>query len=150
MRRPRIYADTNVFVAAMEAADRVRDRAREIFALRDAGEIDVVTSESTLSELLVHPIKVGDIVLIDAYEQQIASLGPDHAVPVTIEILRDAAALRARSGGLKLPDAVHVATALRAGCDAVLAEDRRLGRFHGIPVLGLEPDSLAAFFIGYR
>ncbi len=40
-------------------------------------------------------------------------------------ILIEAAHLQARLG-LRLPDAIHVATAVAAGCDVLLSNDRRL------------------------
>ena len=46
-------------------------------------------------------------------------------VPVSRTILIDAARLRANSG-LRLPDAIHVATAVAAGCPIFLSNDRRL------------------------
>jgi predicted nucleic acid-binding protein len=53
--------------------------------------------------------------------------------PVTREILIEAARLRGLSR-IKLPDAIHAATALQKGCSSFLTNDDRL-KIEGIEVL---------------
>ena len=52
-----------------------------------------------------------------------------------------AADLRARYN-LRTPDALHIATALVAGCDAVLTNDLRLKRVVEVRVLALDDHEL--------
>jgi predicted nucleic acid-binding protein len=46
-------------------------------------------------------------------------------IPIDRSILVDAAHYRARLG-IKLPDAIHVATAVAAGCEIFLSNDRKI------------------------
>ena len=55
-------------------------------------------------------------------------------VPVSRPILIDAAALRAKHSALKLPDAIHVATARASGCEVLLTNDRALTGSPGLQV----------------
>lgn len=58
-------------------------------------------------------------------------------LPVTVAVLRDGAALRA-GFGLKTPDAIHAATASRAGCSMYLTNDTGFRRVPGLSPTILE------------
>jgi predicted nucleic acid-binding protein len=55
-------------------------------------------------------------------------------VPITREVLVTAARLRAEQG-LKLPDAIHAATAQLTNCQQFLTNDTRFKNLPGLPVL---------------
>lgn len=56
--------------------------------------------------------------------------------PVTREILVAAAEIRAEyHQRLKLPDAIHLASAQLHGCETVLTNDRQLKVFQGIDIV---------------
>jgi len=57
-------------------------------------------------------------------------------VPLTLELLRGAAQLRAATG-VKTPDALQLAAALAAGCKAFVTNDRRLPTVPGLSVVQL-------------
>lgn len=57
--------------------------------------------------------------------------------PVSVAIAERAAHLRAQYR-LRTPDAIHIATAMIAGCDAFLTNDLNLKRVQEIRVLVLE------------
>ena len=120
-----IYLDTNIFIMAFETRNEASDRLSEIFAKVDSrSAIHFLTSELTLSELLVRTIRENDTQGIDQYETLFA---PGHwlrARPVTRSTLSVAATLRAQNAYLKLPDAIHVATALHEKCSHILTNDR--------------------------
>lgn len=44
----------------------------------------------------------------------------------------EASRLRAAAGGLKLPDAIHVATALKHRCEVFLSNDQSIGSVPGL------------------
>jgi predicted nucleic acid-binding protein len=70
--------------------------------------------------------------------------GPALVVPpVDRDVLIDGARLRSTRSVLKLPDALHCATAARHGCRAIVTDDRRLPRDVGVPVVRFGPASLA-------
>lgn len=120
----RIYLDTNVFIMAFEGRDNVGELLLQLLLQRrnDLGSV-FVTSELTLSELLVLPYRSLDHDLIDTYEAILVRSHWLDIEPVEMRILRHAAALRAQHPSLKLPDAIHISTAIGSGCLHILTAD---------------------------
>jgi predicted nucleic acid-binding protein len=63
--------------------------------------------------------------------------------PVSREILIETAEYRRGTPIPKLPDAIHVVTAIRAGCRTILSADSRLKLPEGFSALVPEPGNLA-------
>ena len=120
-----VYLDTNVFIYAVEGFARHRSMIGELFHAIEVGHVDAVTSELTLAEALVKPLEVGWQDTADLYAELIQSSGQLIVIPIDRSILVDAALYRAQLG-IKLPDAIHVATAVAAGCEVFLSDDRRI------------------------
>ncbi|MDX2259767.1 MAG: type II toxin-antitoxin system VapC family toxin [Hyphomicrobiaceae bacterium] len=127
----RAYVDTNIFIYAVEG---VREPARMLFAAIEAGEIVAVTSELTVAELLVAPLRQGQASIVDLYLELLTPGSSPNLliVPVDRLVLVRSAQHRAERGG-RLPDAIHVATALAAHCQFILSEDRTLALPHALP-----------------
>lgn len=131
----RVGFDANCFIYLLEAPDN--DRAR---ALRRAmgGISSIYASTLTIAEILVKPF--GN----DGRDAALQFLEVFQRIPnlILLEVDRDvavlAAELRAQTR-LKLPDAIHVATAIEAGAEAFLTNDTGLARADlPIPVLRLD------------
>jgi predicted nucleic acid-binding protein len=120
----KIYLDTNVFIMAFEWRDKTSDLLSQLFAGQDRPpEPRFVTSELTLAELLVLPFHRNDQSLIDTYESLISTNYWLDVAPVQIPILRYAAVLRSQHKSLKLPDAIHLSTAIGTSCSHILTAD---------------------------
>ena len=139
---PRVYLDSNVFIAAMENPGAHSDHAWWIFHANDQGEIAAVTSELTLAEVLVKPIELGEASLMAAYEEMIASDRDFEVIPIRRDILVNAARLRAKRRSIRLPDAVHIATALAAECSYMVSDDQRLHSIDGVRTFSVNPFTL--------
>ena len=63
----RVYIDTNVVIRGMERTDAGSGEVGHLIELAERGKLELVTSELTLSEVLVGPIKLGDDLLVKAY-----------------------------------------------------------------------------------
>lgn len=85
-------------------------------------DIFVVTSELTLAETLVGPIKANNLLIQQTYRSFLTTTAILEVAPVSRRILEAAAQLRATTK-LKLPDAIHLATALQYQCDSFLTND---------------------------
>jgi predicted nucleic acid-binding protein len=133
----RVYFDANVFIYAVEQSPEHAAFLDELFTLLEAGEIVAVTSELTLAEVLAKPLEAQRPDLAQLYEAMIAPSDWLTVVPVERIVLVEAARLRVPLG-LKLPDAIHVASAVAARCDVLLSNDRRLRVPAGLPRLGLD------------
>lgn len=117
----KVYLDTNVFVRAFEGTDELSGALVDLLAV-DTPEPAFATSELTLAELLVHPYRHHDEAERERYENLIRPSTVLEVGPVDRAILMGAALLRSKYR-LKLPDAIHVSTALHFGCDMLLTGD---------------------------
>lgn len=115
-----IYVDTCILIYALENDGPLGERARD--ALLSAPS-KLVVSALVVHELLVVPLRRGDHVLIDRIEAAISSLS---LVDIAFDDYLGASALRAQHPGLKLADALHLATARAAGCSELWTNDSRL------------------------
>jgi predicted nucleic acid-binding protein len=129
-----LYIDTNIFIYAFEGFPEYADKLRELFEAIDSGDVKAVTSELTLAELLVKPFMDANTQRQSFYRDTIQNSDLLSVCPVSRDILIDAARLRSLSS-LRLPDAIHVATASFAGCTFFLTNDRRITSVMGIQVI---------------
>jgi len=121
----RVYLDTNVFIMLSEKSHQLQRLLINAIAAQPLGSPPVfATSELTLSELLVKPHQMGDDTLIEGYESLILSSDWLDVRLVDRGVLYYAAVIRAQYGHLKLPDAIHVSSALGQGCSHFLTDDQ--------------------------
>lgn len=85
----------------------------------------VVTSEFTILEGLVGALRRIDPALADRYRAMREDAGI-RVVSVDTKVIERAAELRAQRPALRTPDAIHVATADLAGCDAFVTNYKSL------------------------
>ncbi len=130
----RLYLDTNIFIYALEGYPVFRPTLTQLFERIDRGAIQAVTSELTLAEVLVKPLLDRSREREAAYLQAMRPSTSLHLEPVSREILIAASHLRAEQG-LKLPDAIHAATAQLTHCERLLTNDARFKTLPGIEVL---------------
>ena len=123
-----VYVDANPFIYLIEGDDELSASMRRLFDKFKARPGLAVTSELTLAEVL--PKAAAHIRR--AYLDLIVWSGAFDLRPVTREILvetaryRTAASLAKGEPMVKLPDAIHVVTAIHGGCRRVLSDDHRL------------------------
>jgi len=129
-----LYIDTNIFIYAFEGFPEYADKLRELFEAIDSGDVKAVTSELTLAELLVKPFMDANTQRQSFYRDTIQNSDLLSVCPVSRDILIEAARLRSISS-LRLPDAIHFATASFAGCRFFLTNDRRITSVMGIQVI---------------
>jgi predicted nucleic acid-binding protein len=121
------YVDTNIIIFAVETGNPWRTELGELISAIDNKAIRACTSELTLAEALTKPLAAGSTALVSKYEQTLAEDGVIDVVPINRQILRTAAEFCGRLG-IKLADAIHLATAKYTGCDVILTNDLDLGR----------------------
>jgi predicted nucleic acid-binding protein len=128
-----IYIDANTLIYQVEGLSVFAGVLDPLFDRIDRGEIVAVTSELTLAEVLVKPIREGNVRIRTAYETAFSELSALQVVPVSRHVLQEAARLRAGCG-LKLPDAIHAATAMVSSCTTFLTNDARFLSVGELPV----------------
>jgi predicted nucleic acid-binding protein len=119
----RIFLDTNFFIYLIEGASTNAARAKYLLKAFSARQDEVITSVMSLGEVLVTPLRNGDLALAQRYRQIFRGKGI--SVLPFVEPAAETFA-RIRTGGVKPPDAIQLATASTAGCDLFLTNDDRL------------------------
>jgi uncharacterized protein len=149
----RLYLDANAIIDMREKAGPRAQLLKRIFLLGCDSKFTLLTSELSLAEVLVRPISfLVDPVLENAnpemrewHDWYLANITINESFisssPITHDILVRAALLRARHGSLKLPDAIHVATAMQTGATHFITRDERLSRFFVNDPIWLEKPS---------
>lgn len=129
--------DTAAFIYWMEDHPQHASALAPLFEAMDAGKLRCVTSELTVLEVTVLPLRAGDGPLAERYESLLTTSRGLTLIPIDREQLYLAARLRARYVGLRTPDAIQVAAALSAGATAFVTNDRRLPHVAGLEVVQL-------------
>jgi predicted nucleic acid-binding protein len=132
-----VALDTAIFIYYMEERQPYVTMLDPLFEALDSGRLVAVASEVSLLEVLVVPLKAGDLELADRYEALLSHSRGLSLVGVSRPLLRKAAALRG-SLGLQTPDAILLATALSCGCTALVTNDRDFGRVTNLAVVNLD------------
>jgi predicted nucleic acid-binding protein len=121
----RYYLDTYVIFSAIEHPATFGPSHVRFVRQLDAGKLEAVTSELSVAECLVKPLRDRAEKIVAAYLRFLDGRPTLPLLPIDRDILLTAARLRA-SLDIRLPDAIHVATALRAHCSIFLTNDKRL------------------------
>jgi predicted nucleic acid-binding protein len=120
-----IYIDANIIIYAIEGHVAFAGVLAKLVAGVEAARVDAVTSELTLAEVLVGPLRRGIPAGCVAFEIMPAPGSSLKTLPIDRHVLRHCAAVRARSS-TRLPDAIHIATAELSKCRYFLTEDQRI------------------------
>jgi predicted nucleic acid-binding protein len=134
-----VYADAQIAIYSADAHPVYAPLCRPLW---QPGAVTVVTSELTLMETLVGPLRNGDAIHA-ARRENLWRQPNTRLLPITEAVLREAARLRALHAALKTPDAIHAATALLQGCALFVTNDTGFRRLPGLPLAILD-DVLAA------
>ncbi len=131
-----VYIDANGLIYSMERIEPYRTLLEPMWQQAQDGNLSIVSSPVLVTEVLVKPLQVGNTEIEMQYRELFASnavslLDAPHAV------FDDAARLRAETG-LKIPDALHAATALRAGCALFVTNDTDFRRVRELPTVVLD------------
>ena len=131
-----VYIDANAIIYSVERNEPYFTLLAPVWRQAEAGQLTVVYSEMVIAETLVRPLREGHAELETAFRAVFAA--PEvQLVPATRQVWEDAARIRAASG-LKTPDALHAATALRSGCALFITNDTDFRRVRGLPIVVLD------------
>lgn len=132
-----VALDSAIFIYFIEENERYLALLEPLFEAVDAGRVAAITSTLTLLETLVVPLRRGRPDLARRYEELLVHGRGLTLVPFDLDLLRAAAALRARHN-LRTPDALQIAAAFALGATAFLTNDRRLPQLAGLRILQLD------------
>lgn len=115
-----LVLDASVVIAHLQEDDPHHDAAVAAFASR--GAADLVLPASAYAEVLVGAFRSGRVAL--SFVERFLAESPVRVEPITVEIARRAASLRARHAGAGLADALVLATGDVLDAERVLTADR--------------------------
>lgn len=127
----RVAVDSAPLIYFLEDHRTLAARFVPLFEAEAAGNIEIAISAIAVAEVLAGPLKAGNEALANRYRRAMEAW---QIVPVDAELATMAARLRA-AYGLRLPDAIHAATAISAGCVALVTHDRDFARLKGLRVI---------------
>jgi predicted nucleic acid-binding protein len=129
--------DTSPLIYFIEKHPKYTPLVRPFFEAVERGDIAVVTSILTLTEVLVHPLRHGDQNLAGQYSRILLSARNVTTLPVSPSIAEEAARIRAVYGA-RTPDAIQLATALDGRATAFLTNDAGLVSIPGLRLIHLD------------
>lgn len=113
------------------------DLVAQIFEAIDIGLLQAITSEITLLETLVIPLRNSDTDLALKYEELLSESRGLTLIDLDRNLLYKAADIRAKYT-IKTPDALQIAACLQEQCSVFVTNDRRLPQIPGLKILHLE------------
>ncbi|MBC7526853.1 MAG: PIN domain-containing protein, partial [Chthonomonadaceae bacterium] len=118
-----IYVDANIVLYTVDWHPVYAPLCAPLWQASQQGSVTVFSSELTLLETLVVPFRTQDQYQREVRES-LWKRSNNSLLPITKDVLREAAHLRATISGLKTPDAIHAATALINQCNLFITNDR--------------------------
>jgi uncharacterized protein len=127
----RVLLDTSVWIYHLQSHPEFGPAATAIITAVEQGRFIGLMSELSLMELTVRPLQQGRQDVADEYELLLDRFPNLELLPVTRDVVLEAAAVRARYR-LRNPDALLVATGLLHGATAAATNDSAWGTVAGI------------------
>lgn len=135
----RVYFDANIIVYIIEGFQPYREILNRLLVDIDQGHWSACTSELTIAEVLVKPIRDGEESIANAYREFLYHSSALQILTVNRTILEYAAQIRAGNfSRFKLPDAIHVASATLSECHTFLTNDKRIIPWNQLSVIQLD------------
>ncbi len=130
-----VALDSNVLIYLFEGNGPLADAAEALVNGIEDGAAAGVLASVALTEVLTRPAALGDGVLFERYADELQAIPNLRIVGLDAETAIDAA--WGRSGGRDLGDAIHVATARRAGATCLITNDSRVRGRAGVEIVSL-------------
>ena len=131
-----VYVDANAIIYSVERVEPYRSLLAPMWEEARAGRFTLASSELVALETLIKPLRDGNARLEMLFRSILAAAEMD-LIPATLATWEDAARIRATTG-LATSDALHAATALRAGCTVFITNDTDFRRVDGLPLVVLD------------
>jgi len=129
-----IFLDTAPIIYFIENHPQFSDIVEVFIEQLDQGNIQGIISPVTVAECLVNPLKNKDQKLQQDFVDFMLRQKSIRLKETDVNISIKAAQITANYN-LKLPDALQVATAIIAGCDSFLTNDKKLSRISELQIL---------------
>ncbi|MBR1635223.1 MAG: PIN domain-containing protein [Lachnospiraceae bacterium] len=129
MTDSKIFLDTSPLIYFLEKSESFYGIMAQFFTEHSNAEF--VTSVATIAEYFPLPYRNDDLALIDAFNHFITTMCIN-VMSIDRPIAEKAARIRAEYLSFKGMDSLQLATAVIAGCDLFLTNDKQLRQFSEI------------------
>lgn len=131
-----IALDTCLWIYHFEQHPAYSKSVEQILTSVAKGQCKAVASELVLLELITGPLKLGRQDVADEYETLLTHYPGLTLMPITRNILLEAANIRALYG-FRTPDAIILSTAKEYGATLVVTNDQSWSKFSDLTMLCL-------------
>ncbi len=131
-----VYLDAIGLIYSVERVEPYRTLLEPMWQEAQDGNLTIVSSPVLVVEALVKPLRDGNTEIEMQYREPFGA-NAVRLLEASYVVFEDAARLRAETG-LAIPDALHAATALRAGCALFVTNDSDFRRVQGLPIVVLD------------
>lgn len=132
----RVYLDTPALIYSVERHPVYSPLLDPMWEAMVNGGVELITSELTVLECMVAPIRTGSRRSIEIFEKAFEESGLQ-LLPVSRAVFRLAAEMRATHLSLRTPDAIHLAAAEIYAAQWILTNDHAMSGKTAIPTIVL-------------
>lgn len=132
----KVALDTNIFIYVFEQSPEFGEKSKGILEQVEEGNFSAIASSISLTEILVKPIREGNISMEKQYKLLFTHFPNLSIVPVDNSVAERAAYLRGKYG-IKTPDALIVASAIMEEAELFITNDERLVQIKEIRCIAL-------------
>lgn len=125
-----VMLDTHAVIYLLDGTPNLIDLMLAFFEMVERDQLRITLSVINEAELLVKPYRENNLAALEAINFFLEEFPNLSIIPLSREISQQAAKIRAESG-LRLPDAMVLATAIGNQCDLFLGDDIGLARKAG-------------------
>jgi predicted nucleic acid-binding protein len=132
-----VYIDTNVFIYFLEENPLFFSICALFLQAVADGQIIGHTGDAVIAETMVQPYKIGDMAIISRFNdffhrEDFLSIHPHDTS--TFELATQISAQQS----MKLIDSLHLATAIRKGCQCLITRDDGFKSVGGVRIIQLQ------------
>lgn len=120
-----VFLDTAPLIYFIEGHSRFQSILSDIFRRNNQGEFQFISSPITILEVLVKPLKDGQMAIANQYKTILSNASEITIMDFTVIIAQRAAELRAKYN-LRTPDSIQLSTAIEFSADYFLTNDTNL------------------------
>jgi predicted nucleic acid-binding protein len=136
VRGNKVYLDTNIFIYVLNDTPNLAQPCLALLQACADRQVLGLTGDATLAELLVKPLQHNNAAAVAAVRALLVEDGAITLLSHDRHCFERAAHLRA-AHGLKMVDALHLATAMQAGAACFITNDQRFPTLATVECLSL-------------
>ena len=133
----KVFLDTTPLIYFLDNDENFGNKAKAVFEEILSNGKTLVSSVVTCEEYLVYPYRTNNQEKIDVFFEFMEACGIE-LIPISVEIAKKAAEIRAEYKDFKAMDSLQLAVAVCSGCDIFLTNDKQLRQFKDIRCITVE------------